>query len=410
MTVQLPTVPLQVCPMRSLPNIEEPVLLDVDIDFFTADESDLLMATGLNRRPARLPLCLPHELLAHLSRLNLPVEIATICYSVRGGYCPLRWRFLGDTLAEQLTRNPTGNAVVIAREALIYQGAHHAIHGFFVSAERKFRVAVSLEPSRPEAYFHLAHLYAQHGASSEAEQYFSETICRDASYDGTFLSEGTAYANIGDWALSKISHSAALRMSPQNAYAKFGLAFLFERERNFRGALQLCNQAIARRPDFTEAYYLRARLLRKTGDMQGALLDYQRCVALAREVGWAFSHTIAAISGGVPATQISMFAILSEQLLVEVKLGLLDAAKNTLVHIKGCNLHRVPISRVFLLIWVAWHLQVPWLLRDCIRWLFRGIIGAVLRRLRYEIWKQLIRTRSTDILTGRLRKSAMPSW
>lgn len=75
-------VPFELCFSQAVPEFTEPVLLDIDIDYFLSPGDDLWQS--------------PVELAHRVAHLN-PAAV-TIAYSVQGGYTPARHRFLGPLM------------------------------------------------------------------------------------------------------------------------------------------------------------------------------------------------------------------------------------------------------------------------------------------------------------------------
>lgn len=88
-------ITITVATLYSIPNINMPVLLDIDIDFFvfpSALSEDHLFGK-LSHSPQETCFMLKET-------LKTNIMITTICSSVEGGYTPLIWRFLADALFE----------------------------------------------------------------------------------------------------------------------------------------------------------------------------------------------------------------------------------------------------------------------------------------------------------------------
>src|SRR5262249_44075429 len=100
--------PLHILPLRHLPRIEEKVLLDIDVDYLVIPR----VSHGENDRHAPVPWCWPDELLTRLAELGLRSDLATVVYSVEGGYTPLQWKYLGDELALRLLRSGSEESAV----------------------------------------------------------------------------------------------------------------------------------------------------------------------------------------------------------------------------------------------------------------------------------------------------------
>jgi hypothetical protein len=93
------------CKLANLPTINESVLLDIDVDFFIVNSLLKEIAgitTGNNK-----PWMWPSELITALKNKRIRTDCVTISYSVAEGFTPLKYKYLGNQIAN-LLRNPNG--------------------------------------------------------------------------------------------------------------------------------------------------------------------------------------------------------------------------------------------------------------------------------------------------------------
>jgi len=87
-------IPLTICGVESLPDINRPLLLSIDADFFPmrAEEyqEEFLAAV--------------HTTFTALYRKNYQIQDAAICYSVNGGFVDPQLRWIGETVVALLAR------------------------------------------------------------------------------------------------------------------------------------------------------------------------------------------------------------------------------------------------------------------------------------------------------------------
>ncbi len=89
-------VPTFIGPIKELPIFEESVILNIDVDYLTANALRRLPApTALQKQ---LPWIWPDKLYSQLRDKNIVPEITTISNSVHGGYTPIAFKFLGEVL------------------------------------------------------------------------------------------------------------------------------------------------------------------------------------------------------------------------------------------------------------------------------------------------------------------------
>jgi hypothetical protein len=146
--------------LRSLPRIDEDVLLDIDTDYLVIPR----VTYGKSDEHGALPWCWPEQLVARLTPCRLRADLATIAYSVEEGYTPLKWKYLGDEVVARLRQPiPPSDGYDLMRKASVA-----AEKGDTVAAEEKYRQAIRLLPGSAAPHFHLAHLYAKLGRTEEA--------------------------------------------------------------------------------------------------------------------------------------------------------------------------------------------------------------------------------------------------
>src|SRR5260370_17855583 len=89
------------CALSNLPDIREPVLLDIDTDFLLTEPVE--SARAGDDLWKQLPWIWPDELVAKLKEKGVRTDFVTIAYSVEGGFQPLTYSSLADTLALRFT-------------------------------------------------------------------------------------------------------------------------------------------------------------------------------------------------------------------------------------------------------------------------------------------------------------------
>ncbi len=92
-----------VCELADLPRLEEPVLLDVDLDFFST-------ASALTQRVLAQPWIEPEALLERLREREVRTDLVTLSYSTFGGYLPPGLRWIGPEMVAHLRREASPHA------------------------------------------------------------------------------------------------------------------------------------------------------------------------------------------------------------------------------------------------------------------------------------------------------------
>jgi tetratricopeptide (TPR) repeat protein len=88
-------MPVTICELSDLPDLPEPVLLDIDLDYFTTRSA---VTQGVTRGPWTTPETVIGQLRDH----GVRTDLVTVSLSTIGGFMPPAARWLGSTLREQL--------------------------------------------------------------------------------------------------------------------------------------------------------------------------------------------------------------------------------------------------------------------------------------------------------------------
>ena len=223
--------PLTVCTLRSLPELTESVLLDVDVDFLVIP----YVSFGKSDDHGALPWCWPNDLLARLRSRGFRTDLVTISCSVEGGYTPLKWKYLGEELAERLKQAGEDEPMIRAMDRM-RAAAMSAGRGDFVMAEQGYLEARRLLPNSPAPLYHLAHLYADMGHRSDGQSCYQQALALDPSYRTAYNSAGLAAYREGRFRRAGREFRRTLELDPQDPYACFGLGLLAGQARRWKDA------------------------------------------------------------------------------------------------------------------------------------------------------------------------------
>jgi tetratricopeptide (TPR) repeat protein len=99
---------------------------------------------------------------------------------------------------------------------------------------------------------------------------------------------GLAYAARGDFKLAANDHAEAIRLSPQHLGAHIKRAEALSSLSQPKETLAAYDQAVARFPNVLVVLNDRGKLKRSNGDLDGAIADFTRCLALDPKSGVCF--------------------------------------------------------------------------------------------------------------------------
>jgi hypothetical protein len=163
--------PLTICSVEGLPPIDEEVLLDLDVDYLMIPY--VCYGKGGDKHGA-VPWCWPEQQLSRLAARRIRTDLATVAYSVEGGYTPLRWKYLGDELAALLRGEDPAGPLLKGMQR-IRQGATAAADRAFDLPEERYREATDLLPDVAAPHHHLAQLYLEMNRIAEARNCYERT-------------------------------------------------------------------------------------------------------------------------------------------------------------------------------------------------------------------------------------------
>lgn len=264
----------RICTLDTLPKMRDEVVLDIDVDY-------LVIPRVSHNRPdthCSTPWRWPAELLSHLERADIRASLVTIAYSVEGCYTPLRWKYLGDELAERL-RNPDSGA--IAGFERMRNAVAALEEGNTGRAEEQYREAARLLPGSAAPEHHLALLHLHRGDRHLAQQHSARARQIDRSYATGFATLGPHYFWQGRHADAQAEFRDALRLNPLDPHASVGMAWIAAARREWRSAIEWFERSLATCDDNLDAHRGLGNACMKVGDLDAAARHYERSLQLA---------------------------------------------------------------------------------------------------------------------------------
>jgi tetratricopeptide (TPR) repeat protein len=242
-----------ICELNDLPAYDEPVLLDVDLDYLAAT-----------------PSLAPSELVARLSRRKLRADMATISRSTIGGFVRPQQRWLGPALQAALERAPDADAKRWARRAeadAAYQAGNTA------AAVAAWRELAASHPEDGSVWYALAAAadsgHAAAGAADLAKAVAADPVLDDAPlFEADALRLGQKYGEAFD---RYRDYRRALPSGPYLAYALSREAECLTRMGRNDDAIATLRKVIVMAPDHADTRLDLGVLLRDRGDLPGAV-------------------------------------------------------------------------------------------------------------------------------------------
>lgn len=270
---------LMVCVLESLPTMDEPVLLDLDVDFL------LIPSVGFweDDRPSAVPWIWPEAVAAALEAKQVCAEVVTIAYSVVGGYTPLQWKFLGDELASMWPLPEED--LRTSREAFraLKDAAVSHARGDLVSARSALEKAIQQCPDLATLHYNLALRYLSAGHLPEARHSFERAVGLDPSYGAQLASRGFVCLKEERTEEAHEEFARALALFPHSGLALLGMARLAVLDRDWALGESFLRQAIDAQPRLVDAHrYLGDTLVALSRDAEAGVA-YSRCLKLALE-------------------------------------------------------------------------------------------------------------------------------
>jgi tetratricopeptide (TPR) repeat protein len=286
-----------VCCLGALEAIEEPVLLDIDVDFMLTEH----IWDDLN--PERWPWIFPEELFEKISLKINDIDILTIAYSVEGGFTPLKFKYLGDELRllfEGGLPAERGSAGHYKRKALLFEKENK-----LKEAVDAYERALSMDDSDASVYFNLAILYLG-GVSKDAEKaghFYNEAVNRDRSYATAYNNYGILYLRRNRLRKAQAEYKKFLGLSKDNCAVLNGLGHISLAQRRYVKAQEFFDQCLFARKDYPEARLGKGIVSFKQGRLKDAeelLVELKKDIPDEAEVYW-WLGCIAQKRGEVPS-------------------------------------------------------------------------------------------------------------
>jgi tetratricopeptide (TPR) repeat protein len=272
------------CTLSHLPDIQEPMLLDIDTDFLMPEPS--VSARAGEDLWKQLPWIWPDELVARLKDKGVRSDFVTIAYSVEGGFTPLPYKYLGDELALRL-KHPELPERHRERLAHKRRGAFYRHDNELEKAIAEYEIAVVLAPEDASSHFALAYLYDEKESSDRGAARYRQAVQLDPTYATAYNNFGAVYQSLGIHDHAQEEYQRILRWDPHNTDAQYGLAELLAQHERWEAASSLYRTVIESRPGHANAHRGLGYVYAKRGLWDEAISRLNRAIALRPDAGVA---------------------------------------------------------------------------------------------------------------------------
>lgn len=271
-------VPITVCELADLPRIDEPVLLDLDLDYFTT-------RSATTQEVVERPWISPQAVLRTLAAKGIRSDLATVSLSTIGGYFPPENRWIGPAVVRAL-REPGAAGL----EAMARRGAAGALaaSGDAPAAEKAWREATASDPEDGSAWYALARVLRGKGDDRASVEAFAESVRRDPTLAAADLYEGDRLWLNQAWepALSFYqAYAGSNAHSPFAPYAERRVASCLMRLGRDDEAIATLRRVVAVAPRHGDSRLDLGVLLRERGRLDDAVAELRTAREILPDLG-----------------------------------------------------------------------------------------------------------------------------
>lgn len=257
-------VPLLVCDIGSLPDLKEPVLLTIDMDYFP----EMIRA-----KRSAITAGLKNTFIA-LSHKKYKVRDVTIAYSINGGFLDCRYRWTGELVADIL-RVPG----ILSQKELPYRYSYlQNIDHLLLSRQyrellQEFSLFQLKGGSDPNLFLYAATACLELGQLQKAFQYAEKACLADNGYCYGLADLGTRLLDMKNIAAAERFFLRGYELSPTMDLGQFRLGMTLKKTGNFTEALKYFKVFRENYGPFPIDFYIAETYLLK-GDKLSALNYY----------------------------------------------------------------------------------------------------------------------------------------
>ncbi len=265
--------PIYICELDDLPAIDEPVLLDIDADYFTT-------RSALSQQVSDFPSTDPLETLIALRDRGIESDLVTLSLSTIGGYMPTASRWIGGTLKRHL-RAP--GRIDPDQERRRFEAIQSAEAGDHEQASQQLRALVEEVPRDAALWYLLSRALDGLGETDAAAEARERAVAIDPMLDHDTLFDADRLWINKQFAPALELYDAYMERMPDGpfqAYVQRRRASCLERVGRARDALHAWQQVLELAPRHADSHLDFALLLRELGMADQAVAHMQ----IAREI------------------------------------------------------------------------------------------------------------------------------
>jgi tetratricopeptide (TPR) repeat protein len=267
-----------ICELDDLPAFDEPVLLDVDLDYLTTRS---VISEEVDARPSSTP----QALVDRLRGRGIRTDLATIAFSTVGGFVPPQCRWLGPALTSALARGPDAELDRWKRRAEADEAAAGGRESAAVAAWRKLAAE---NPDDGSLWYALALAEARFGRAAAERDARARAVAADPILEDASLFEADALWLNQSYADALVRYREYLRLRPSGpfvAYALYREAGCLTRTGRVDDAIATLRKVIGIAPGHGDSHADLGLLLREEGQLDAAIDQLLEARKILPDVG-----------------------------------------------------------------------------------------------------------------------------
>lgn len=277
LTAQIGEVPLTICAIKDLPQLQEDVLLDIDVDYFIHNNT----------------LWNSVEEFVNLVKQKLHSQVITIAYSVEEGFTPIEYKCMGDYLANLFDNNSHTNGYFKEAIGCILNAIDAKRKKIYPDAESFLKQALGYCPDYAAIQYHLSMLYYEMGLKDAARDYYHQAVIKDTSYRTLYNNWGPILEDSSKLHQARLEYEKMIELDPQNFNYYVRLGNIASNSRNLEEALKNYNKALEINPESEEALTGRANILLKKRKWDESFKNLNQALSLKPHS--PFAHYLAGV-------------------------------------------------------------------------------------------------------------------